>query len=772
MRQLVFGLAVAALLVGKSGASADPAKPTFDEDVLPVLKQHCTNCHGNDKQKGDLNVATFAALQKGGSAGGVVTPGNPDKSRLFTMSSHKEEPKMPPSGAKIPDPHLNLLKLWIEQGGRENAGSKTVVAVMPKTDIGLKSVVKGRPEGAPPMPLAGKLKLDPVVRARRTGAVLALATSPWAPLAAVGGQKQVILYNTDSGHLLGVIPFEHGQINSIKFSRNAQFVLVAGGRGGQAGKAVLYKVETGEKVVEVGIESDAILAADISADQTQIAVGGPSKLVRIYSTTDGSVIREIKKHTDWVCSVEYSPDGVLLATGDRNGGLFVWEAFTGREYFSLRGHTAMITDVSWRDDSNALASCSEDGSVRLWEMENGNSFKTWAAHPGGAAGVRFTHDGKLASTGRDKITKLWDQAGALQKQFEPLPDLGLRVAVTHENAKVIAGDWSGVVKSWSAADAKVLAVLDANPAPVAERMKAAEAALAAATAKVAPAQAAFDAAALKAKQATDAYNAVVANLAKINTDLAAATKAVADNTAAANASKPLMDAAKVEVDKLAPPAAAAANKAAALEVVFAAEGLAAKAIADAAAKIPANADLAAASKKAADALAVLTNELAAARKLTIDSAAVLKVAADKHAAATATYTAAMTNLAAAQKAVATLTPAVKPATDAVPPAKAAADAAAAAVVPAKAVIDAATAEVAATKAAHDALKAALTPPAPVPPAPPVPKTPTPAPPAPPVAVPPVPTPPAPVPPAPPKTATPAPPTPAPPAPAPVPPPKK
>jgi hypothetical protein len=710
---------LAALCLGGATTHADPAKPTYDDDVVAIFKQHCTACHGNDKQKSDLNLATFSALNKGGSSGAVVVPGNPDKSRVYLLSAHKDEPKMPSADKKIPDAQLALMKLWIEQGARENSGSKVSI---PKNtvDIGLKSVVKGRPSGPPPMPAFGKLKLDPVVQARRAGAVLALATSPWAPLAAIGGQKQVILYNTDTAQIVGILPFTHGQINSIKFSRNAQFVLVAGGHGGQAGKAVLYKVETGEKVTEVGIESDAILAADISADQTQIAVGSPSKLIRIYSTVDGSVIREIKKHTDWVTAVEYSPDGVLLATGDRNGGLFVWESFTGREYFSLRGHTAMITDVSWRDDSNVLASSSEDTTIKLWEMENGGNIKNWGAHAGGAASVRFTHDGKLASTGRDKITKMWDQNGAAQKAFDAFPDLGLKVAVTHDNAKVIGGDWSGVVKQWNAADAKVLAVLDANPAPVAERVKAAEAAIVASDAKIKAAQGGYDAAALKAKQATDAHTAAVTNLNTINANLAAATKSVTDNTAAANAAKPVMDAAKVEADKQAPVALAAANKVAALETVVAAQGVAAKAIADAAAKVPANAELATQSKKAAESLAALAKELEAAKVANTAAAAALKAATDKHAAATATYTTAMTNLATAQKNVATYTPLVKPATDAVPPTKAAADAATAAVAPAKAGLDAANAEAAAAKANLANLKAALAPPAPPTPAPPPP----------------------------------------------------
>ena len=74
MRQLAFLASALALVAGGSRVLADAKNPTFDDDVLPIFKQHCTNCHGNDKQKGDLNLATYAALQKGGSAGAVVKP--------------------------------------------------------------------------------------------------------------------------------------------------------------------------------------------------------------------------------------------------------------------------------------------------------------------------------------------------------------------------------------------------------------------------------------------------------------------------------------------------------------------------------------------------------------------------------------------------------------------------------------------------------------------------------------------------------------------------
>src|SRR3954471_2089882 len=155
MRQLAFLCAALALLAGGSRVLADAKNPTYDDDVMPIVKQSCMNCHGNEKQKGGLNLATYASMLQGGSSGVVVTPGNPGKSRIYTLAAHLDEPKMPPQGNKIADAQLATLKLWVEQGAKQTAGSKTAVTPMAGTDIGMKSIVKGRPEGAPPMPAVG-----------------------------------------------------------------------------------------------------------------------------------------------------------------------------------------------------------------------------------------------------------------------------------------------------------------------------------------------------------------------------------------------------------------------------------------------------------------------------------------------------------------------------------------------------------------------------------------------------------------------------------------
>jgi WD40 repeat protein len=319
-----------------------------------------------------------------------------------------------------------------------------------------------KPAGTAIMPEG--LPQKPAVTTPRAAAVTAIAASPWAPLVAVAGQKQIVLYHSESAQLLGVLPFPEGIPYVLKFSRSGALLLAGGGQNVKRGLVVVYDVRSGKRLFEVGDELDVVLAADISPDHSRVALGGPEKIVRVFSAADGSQIYEIRKHTDWIYAVEFSPDGVLLATADRGGGLVVWEAETGREFHNLEGHKGAVTAVSFRPDSNVLASASEDGTIRLWGMENGQQLKSWGAHgEGGATWLECTHDARIVSCGRDRLVKLWNPDGAPIRALEPMKELVTRAVFTHDAGRVVAGDWSGEVRVWSAADGKSVGTLKTNP---------------------------------------------------------------------------------------------------------------------------------------------------------------------------------------------------------------------------------------------------------------------------------------------------------------------
>ena len=452
-------LAVAIVAGSVTASAAD--KVTYEDQVLPIFRNACNNCHNPDKKKAGLDLTTYQTTLQGSENGKVVQSGNPAGSLLFKCVKQTEEPKMPPKGDKLNDAELAIIEKWIAGQLLENASGKAVVAANNNVAVAVVSLTK--PDGPPPMP--GELSLEPVVRTRTTNALTALAVSPWAPVVAIGGQKQILLYHTETFEPLGVLPFPEGFPTIIRFSRNGQLLLTGGGLGGKSGKVVLWDIKTGDRVATVGNEVDQVLAADLSADQQFVALGGPNKLVKIYATKNGKLIASIKKHTDWVTAIAYSPDGRYVASADRNGGIQISEGATGKDFNSLPGHKAMVTALAFM--TGVLASSSEDGKVALWDVKEGKEIRSWAAHPGGAAWVDFTPDGRLVSCGRDKIAKAWDQNGQVLGKTEPFPDIALRAALS--NDRVIAGDWTGLIRVTNLAG-KELAQLTANPPSLADRV--------------------------------------------------------------------------------------------------------------------------------------------------------------------------------------------------------------------------------------------------------------------------------------------------------------
>jgi len=653
---------VALATIAVSSASAQDAKPAekvnYTDHVLPIFRAKCGTCHSAGQAKGGLVLENFGASMTGGASGPVIEAGDLEGSRLWALVTHKEQPAMPPKEPKLPDEMLAVIQKWIEGGALENKDSQPKIKKKASMTLSTTGISTDKPEGPPPMP--ENLSTEPLTLSPRGNAVTALAASPWAPLAAVSGHRQVLLYNLEDFTLAGVLPFPEGTVHVLRFSRNGSLLLAAGGRGGQSGRAIVFDVKTGKRVFEIGAEPEVVLGADISPNHGQIALGGPKKMVRVYSTTDGELMFEMKKHTDWVTNIEFSPDGVLLASGDRSNGLVVWEANTGREFYVLNGHTAAITGLSWRADANLLASSSEDTTIKLWEMNNGTQVKTWGAHGGGAAAVQFLRDGRLVSNGRDRVSKMWDQNGAAVPAFAAPAqnDLGLKIAYSETTGAVLAGDWTGAVRVFDVKDGKERVTLLTNPAAIAVRLddatKAAAATQAAAdqTAAqlaglqkaVADKKAAADAA---VKASTDAQAALTAaNTAKAEADKVVVAKteaAKAAETANTNAvaalekAKAEKEAAEKAEDKKDVPAKTEAFVAAekaqvaaktAFDAATAEKTAAEKAAADAVAKIKTATDQATALKAAADKAVAEMNPTPEMTKAIEAAAAVAKQAAD------------------------------------------------------------------------------------------------------------------------------------------------
>lgn len=96
-------------------AQADP----WHDIVRPMLQARCSTCHNNDKQNGQLNLATMESLLAGSESGAVVVPGNADSSELYLRITLPEnhEDFMPAEGkTPLTEQQTAIIRWWIESG--------------------------------------------------------------------------------------------------------------------------------------------------------------------------------------------------------------------------------------------------------------------------------------------------------------------------------------------------------------------------------------------------------------------------------------------------------------------------------------------------------------------------------------------------------------------------------------------------------------------------------------------------------------------------------
>jgi len=88
----------------------------FSDTIRPALVEHCLDCHGGEKTRGGLNLASRDNLLAGGDSGAAIDLAHPAESFLLVLMRHEEEPFMPAKKPQL-DPALQAeFEQWIELG--------------------------------------------------------------------------------------------------------------------------------------------------------------------------------------------------------------------------------------------------------------------------------------------------------------------------------------------------------------------------------------------------------------------------------------------------------------------------------------------------------------------------------------------------------------------------------------------------------------------------------------------------------------------------------
>jgi hypothetical protein len=98
----------------------DPSNISFKHEIAPILQQRCAGCHGGNKPKGDLSMATFRLLARGVGGSAIIDPGESNISQMIEVIRSGDMPK---GGGKVSRGELALLASWIDQGAKFDGGN-------------------------------------------------------------------------------------------------------------------------------------------------------------------------------------------------------------------------------------------------------------------------------------------------------------------------------------------------------------------------------------------------------------------------------------------------------------------------------------------------------------------------------------------------------------------------------------------------------------------------------------------------------------------------
>jgi hypothetical protein len=99
----------------------DEARPVVDfaHEVIPILKEHCYECHGGHRHEGDFSINTREAIVDSSSA----VPGDSANSYLIEMVTAADpEIRMPKEKPPLPEEAVKKLRDWIDAGLPWEAG--------------------------------------------------------------------------------------------------------------------------------------------------------------------------------------------------------------------------------------------------------------------------------------------------------------------------------------------------------------------------------------------------------------------------------------------------------------------------------------------------------------------------------------------------------------------------------------------------------------------------------------------------------------------------
>ncbi len=100
-----------------SSPAAESKDVNFHTEVLPILMEHCLQCHNQEFHCGNLRLETKQLAGRGGDSGRPILGGTLETNELYArISSDERTYRMPKNAPSLEPDEIEAIRRWVEQG--------------------------------------------------------------------------------------------------------------------------------------------------------------------------------------------------------------------------------------------------------------------------------------------------------------------------------------------------------------------------------------------------------------------------------------------------------------------------------------------------------------------------------------------------------------------------------------------------------------------------------------------------------------------------------
>jgi uncharacterized membrane protein len=214
----------------------------YKEQIAPLLKLRCYNCHSAIKQKNGLRLDAAAYIKKGGKNGRILVAGNPFKSPLYAnlLLPLDDEKHMPPKGKhQLSQNEILIIERWIKSGASFEdiidtiSNNELVKNVVSRNTIADKNIIDNPEKVNSEITETEKKEIENKNSIKSSVKITNLPNPAAISLAIIEGFKQenIILTNIAEGsnfvmaNFVNVVPFNKSSLQTLR-NINEQLVIL------------------------------------------------------------------------------------------------------------------------------------------------------------------------------------------------------------------------------------------------------------------------------------------------------------------------------------------------------------------------------------------------------------------------------------------------------------------------------------------------------------------------------------------------------------------